>query len=334
MCATDMPNGNVRSDKRETKLGLVSGAKSIFITGSSNEINSISALLYCGNLLSGQYRKVLTSGKKGSSWSYIFSLAVILCLPCIGEKPLDEGTYGNHIGLPWQYSQVTESLDSNSRSLADIQKSNVDVYRMISGGAGVANKPGCARCYEVWALFYLKGFCRGIQRRLAESNGFTSSFCGFLGGNSLSSVEFQGLSGQLKGLVRFFKGRLHGLPLLCRIECVENADQYQNQSESQADPFQHGMAPKEYLQRVGWLLVTIGILCATGGCCFLGFLPSFPDRKRLLFFGLGGILLIVAAWFSIHRGLDLLYIDQGVSNSVSGQTRSAISACIARRDPQ
>jgi hypothetical protein len=55
----------------------------------------------------------------------------------------------------------------------------------------------------------------------------------------------------------------------------------------------------------------------------------FPDRRRLLIFGIGGVVLVAVAWLSIHRGLDLLYTDQAVNNSPTLQTRSVIPAAIA-----
>jgi hypothetical protein len=59
-----MPHTDIHSAVRVTKFGFVATAKCVSVNGSPNEIYSRSILANCFNLLSGQYWKILPSGKE------------------------------------------------------------------------------------------------------------------------------------------------------------------------------------------------------------------------------------------------------------------------------
>lgn len=168
--------------------------------------------------------------------------------------------------------------------------------------------------YEVWSLVNMTSELGRSDSALSYFYRLPCDVCGSFGGNGLPGVKYQSLPIQFQSLAVILQGRIglgksifHRLPLLRGIESIEYSNHDKSEREDQLYPLKERVAFKEYHHRVGWVMLISGVVSAFTGVCFLGFCPALPTRTKAVIFAGSGMLLIVLAWFSIHRGLDLLY---------------------------
>lgn len=308
----EMPKAWLVTKIKYAQLGFMHGAEIVPVTDACNHVKGFCSDVDGLHILFGNALNI-RSNEHVRLWSNIL---------CWFTERRRLGSYdcsiyyGINAGIARFWSSYEHrSIDScsNCRGTPNVLKPDVQEGAFV--GRRKCILAPCKSFYdEVRALVQSKRTC-GLPQSLARYFYTSPSSTGrSFGSNSLTTVQFQSLPIQLQGLiglsdsdVSLLEGCLHSLPLHSSIKCIEDSNQGQYAGEKYLDPFKRRVALKEYLHGVGWLLMISGIVFAGLGVIFVAFSPSLPDKRRALFVGISGLGLIVAAYFSIHGGLGLLY---------------------------